>query len=142
MVSLTPDMKWQVESLTQIGNFYTVAKIEGNSCSCQLVCKYCRICIHAYSCTCLDALLHNTICKHVHIIKLLHGEHDQQATTPESEPNQDTHTYFTDILSSKDTNELSTLKEKLQFMVSKLQVTINECTNIDTLKTINTRQLH
>ncbi len=30
--------------------------------------KECKICIHQYLCDCPDSLIHNTICKHVHLL--------------------------------------------------------------------------
>ena len=28
----------------------------------------CYACIHMYSCTCLDAMLHSTVCKYIHLL--------------------------------------------------------------------------
>ena len=36
--------------------------------TCQLRCESCRICVHTFSCSCLDAGLRYTICKHVHLV--------------------------------------------------------------------------
>ncbi|KAH1028411.1 hypothetical protein HUJ05_001765 [Dendroctonus ponderosae] len=37
---------------------------ENDHCNCSL----CRICIHAYCCTCLDYFIQHTICKHIHSV--------------------------------------------------------------------------
>ena len=60
--------QWTVAS-THGSNVYTVRK-ETNKCiqNCQLQCKDCKICIHIFSCTCMDAILNYTICKHVHFV--------------------------------------------------------------------------
>ena len=34
----------------------------------QLQCKDCNICIHSFSCNCMDALVNHTICKHIHLV--------------------------------------------------------------------------
>ena len=39
---------------------------------CQLICKDCEVCIHMYSCTCLDFLLNYTMCKHIHLVAINH----------------------------------------------------------------------
>lgn len=57
---------------TVIGNnklVYTVRQsqpVSHNYSSCALVCKECKICVHSFSCSCLDSGLHVTICKHIH----------------------------------------------------------------------------
>ena len=60
--------QWTVAS-SHGSNVYTVRK-ETNQCieNCQLQCKDCNICIHIFSCTCMDAILNYTICKHVHFV--------------------------------------------------------------------------
>ena len=35
---------------------------------CSLKCSSCNICVHTYTCSCLDFLLYSTICKHVHLV--------------------------------------------------------------------------
>ena len=60
--------QWRVAS-SHGNNVYTVRK-ETNQCieNCQLQCKDCYICIHIFSCKCMDAILKHTICKHVHFV--------------------------------------------------------------------------
>lgn len=36
--------------------------------TCPLMCRHCNICIHAFSCTCMDYCLRPTICKHIHLV--------------------------------------------------------------------------
>jgi hypothetical protein len=50
---------------------YTVGQNETvphEALTCPLMCNKCNICVHAFSCTCLDSALRNTICKHIHLI--------------------------------------------------------------------------
>ena len=61
---------WRIESLTNKDKHYTIKKLSVE-CSCALQCSDCGICIHMYTCTCLDATLHCTICKHAHLLILL-----------------------------------------------------------------------
>ena len=46
---------------------YTLSKVTAN-CSCELACSSCHVCVHMYSCTCLDFALHTTVCKHIHTL--------------------------------------------------------------------------
>lgn len=62
------DCRWKVQSESEPGKWYVVEKaVDKISCDCHLRCDACNICMHTYSCTCLNASLHNTICKHVHL---------------------------------------------------------------------------
>ena len=56
---------------------YTVTKMS-TKCphACLLQCSECNICIHMYTCTCLDHLTQNTICKHIHLIA--HESHNRR----------------------------------------------------------------
>ena len=48
---------------------YTIIR-EHDDCpyNCFIRCQQCRICIHNFSCTCIDFAHHGTICKHIHLI--------------------------------------------------------------------------
>ena len=59
---------FQIQSLSKKNTVYTMEKRK-DQCCCKLRCSTCDICIHMYSCTCMDATLHSTICKHVHLLK-------------------------------------------------------------------------
>ena len=67
--------RWEINS--QHGhNCYTIKKcLHHESCSCPMQCSHCGVCIHMYSCTRLDSILHNTVCKHVHLIHMQQQQH-------------------------------------------------------------------
>ena len=69
-------------------------------CSCNLCCVTCN-------CTCLDATLHNTVCKHIHLLCLLDPSATQPAEQeiyqPENNQDVDQATHF-----SQDTVSTST----------------------------------
>lgn len=46
--------------------FYT--KICESCNNCELICKSYSVCVHMYSCTCLDFSLHTTVCKRIHMV--------------------------------------------------------------------------
>lgn len=58
-----------VQSASQSGITYSV-RIENESCSCKLHCGFCGACIHKYVCSCVDSAVHNTVCKHSHLVQL------------------------------------------------------------------------
>lgn len=142
---------WEVESEKQPGKFYTVCYNNTPCCSkCQLICKICNVCIHQYTCSCLDSMLHNTVCKHAHLIEIYHNniENTQPLESTYTDnpilehPNNmqtDTPTYFTHILSKEKETELSSLKTKLKSIIAELQITIDQCTDVSTLQAMRTQ---
>ena len=56
---------WVIKS-TDLQRQYLVVK----ECpiNCRLKCRECCICVHSYTCTCPDALIRYTICKHIHAV--------------------------------------------------------------------------
>lgn len=66
------DRIWFVTSFTDVNITYEVVKIldEKEACSdsdnCYSTCVPCNICIHTYSCECIDYIIKNNICKHIH----------------------------------------------------------------------------
>ena len=52
-------------------NTYTVRQADAvphQQKTCPLLCRDCAVCVHAFSCTCTDSALRNTICKHIHLV--------------------------------------------------------------------------
>lgn len=109
--------EWKVESETRRGIYYNVKRWE-KSCSCKLLCKSCGICphLHLYSCTCIDFILHFTVCKHIHLIAIKNN-----LQPPDLEDTkEDNLTYFTEILSSEincKSTDISKLKEQLYTLI-------------------------
>ncbi|XP_063217057.1 uncharacterized protein LOC134527942 [Bacillus rossius redtenbacheri] len=50
-------------------NWYRVEKKMQTSC-CTLKCDICDICLHEYSCTCVDFFVNSCICRHIHYVVL------------------------------------------------------------------------
>lgn len=51
-------------------NPYLVYRQKDEDVCCGLTCRYCNICWHTYECTCLDYVIKNMICKHIHFVRL------------------------------------------------------------------------
>lgn len=60
--------QWTVQSSTEPNTTYIVEKLESCKKDCWIRCDKCQVCIHSYTCTCPDSLLHGMICKHVHLV--------------------------------------------------------------------------
>ena len=76
------DTSWKVSS-SNFQSHYTVSKVMDDSCSCSFHCHTCGVCVHIFMCTCMDFILHATVCKHIHVhfIKV----HLDSIWTPEGE---------------------------------------------------------
>ena len=62
---------WKVKAQSQGDSYYAVNRLMLEStCSCKLKCAHCGACIHMYSCTCIDNILHSTVCKHIHFVHM------------------------------------------------------------------------
>ena len=62
-LSIPLNNKWKVRYLNMPGTFYVIGKLL-ESCDCKIVSWLSSV----STCTCLDATLHATICKHIHLV--------------------------------------------------------------------------
>ena len=60
---------WKVASQKTKEKNYVVTKVK-EECACLLRCSSCHVCVHMFSCSCADAHLHNTVCKHSHVVQV------------------------------------------------------------------------
>ncbi|XP_035212514.1 uncharacterized protein LOC118186517 isoform X1 [Stegodyphus dumicola] len=65
-VTYVSEGSYRVASEHQLNYSYIVTKENVDHLTCDLTCTACKICIHMYSCTCIDYLVKFTICKHIH----------------------------------------------------------------------------
>ena len=120
--------KYKMESTITIISWH---KLCGWESSRKLWCRFrstdCQICPNNYTCTCLDSILHTTVCKHVHLV---HMNYMQKDTDSISEPTVLADTYFTSLLSDKkpDTSLTQTKTTLLQKLL-KLEALVTNCQN-------------
>lgn len=136
ITTIVPQKNWEVESESQPGKFYTVVKEEQEQCGCQVICSTCGICTHLFSCSCLDSLLHHTVCKHCHLVAMTTGPYSKQSKQKE-DTDEDNCTYFSEMF-HKETNTLASLKEQLGTMLSELQVKIMDSQDESVLLSVKT----
>ena len=63
--------QWAVKSLSMDDMNYTIHKCSHDTCECRIICKSCQLCVHMYSCSCVDYALHFTACKHIHLVHMV-----------------------------------------------------------------------
>ena len=125
---------WKIASEQLKGVNYTVLK-EDQQCNCKMKCASCRVCIHMYSCMCMDVTIHTTVCKHIHFIKmaLLQQESPQHSQPTEHQDMEKEPNYFSQVLSSSSTP--SPTKTPLQASILRLQELVQLCVENEVLKT-------
>nr|NP_001121593.1 sinc finger protein Ci-ZF(C2H2)-148 [Ciona intestinalis]FAA00212.1 TPA: zinc finger protein [Ciona intestinalis] len=65
--------QWKVDDLDD--QECTVKRIQPQCMdNCQIKCSICNICVHMYTCTCSDFLVHTVACKHIHAVKMSGAE--------------------------------------------------------------------
>ena len=126
--------KWKVNSQNVQDTHYVVERLE-ESCDCKVICHDCQICPHAYTCTCLDAIIHATICKHVHLVHMNTSDHFFSNKRTSSDMD---YLYFSNVLSSKrKKTDLETAKESLLLKVHSLEMAIRECNTVNAIQAVN-----
>ena len=126
------EKSWNVPSKKD-GSINYVIRLINEKCNCKLCCVNCNACVHMYTCSCMDATLHATVCKHAHLVKMTTTttcENIQSRTACTSLP------YFTNLLGD-DVNdvELSKLRLTVQCKLDELSVLAAKCEQADALKT-------
>ncbi|XP_017785624.1 PREDICTED: uncharacterized protein LOC108568834 [Nicrophorus vespilloides] len=58
--------QWGGFNVYDMNHIYAVQK-NNDLCSCTVICSECEVCMHAYSCTCIDYAVKWKMCKHIHL---------------------------------------------------------------------------
>ena len=149
--SVTKGKTWKVQSSDK-NRLYTVDI--SSACSCKLKCSQCDICVHSFTCTCMDFILHATICKHIHMvcIKLkqidgsdstteialqLSAEPAELVDTVEEQPEQVSTSESIDnlekYLQTTASDEASTSRTKALELCKQIETTVLNCTNVSAI---------
>ncbi|GFR32476.1 MULE domain-containing protein [Trichonephila clavata] len=72
------DNEWKIES--NHSNYIICKKEEKCHRLCNIKCTACKICIHSYTCSCVDNLIRGNICKHIHKVAkmFLNDTHNEE----------------------------------------------------------------
>ena len=118
-------MKWSVYS-SNLLDFYTVLKQKG-SCECKLHSRTCNACIHMYTCTCIDSMIHTTVCKHIHIFDLIYNKSSTHPSSNNQDDELKSTSYITETLAKETPNskvqniQLTEMRESMAIMIKELQ---------------------
>ena len=121
---------WMVPSDHDGSVTYNVRLLR-DTCNCKLRCKNCDACIHMYACTCMDSMLHATVCKHVHLVKI-RTTAKVSATVPHTSTTAE---YFSSVLDEKSNDQLFALCQQVFSKLNDITVLVTGCHNADALKT-------
>lgn len=129
------------------GNEYKVDKMVEN-CDCRVLCRSCNTCTHMYKCTCADYLVHNTVCKHIHIVKIVNKniQNVLEGTTTNdlSEVNNagiDDSNYLLQLVTGNekqkpdpsDYGKLTKAKNEMGNLINELKSLTESCTNTEAI---------
>ena len=129
---------WNVLGSEMHGKEYRVTKVK-DKCDCKVLCKPCNTCTHLFKCTCIDSLVHSTVCKHIHIVQMTKENKSPETKVEELDGNGILfdNEYFLQVLgkekmtTKQDDLKLSDEKMKMAQLIRDLQSLNMQCTSID-----------
>lgn len=87
--------EWCIPCQIISGHQYSVKKV--SDCQCKLLCSSCNVCIHMYTCTCPDYLMHTVPCKHIHAVHMLVGLSDLYSDADPDQNETDDPNFFSSL---------------------------------------------
>ena len=119
--------RWHISSSSQDSKMYLV-KRNLHDCNCKVRCSACDVCVHMYTCSCVDNAIHNTACKHIHIVHMRFKPSTVTVSQDDHEgPNQDhmmevTFSHYHQQSSPSEVDQLDQLKVEFQQLVSQARL--------------------
>ena len=139
LISTVNDNTWLVQSSTVKDKHYIVEK-EQDECeaNCGLKCQDCNVCVHmTYCCNYNDALIHHTICKHIHLIASTNCFPVSEDSTKASTDHDDydpllaaLHTHDSDV------SDVSHVKNDIIEKLSSLSTQVQQCDILSVLSAV------
>lgn len=117
---------WQIKSANCNELVYKIKKMSVEKDHvCELKCRLCAVCIHSYTCSCIDSIVRGNLCKHIHAVHMSVNTGGILKRKKESDIINDivTSDGFADLTassSSSDALEDKLLKNKINTMTSLL----------------------
>ena len=141
---------WQVSSASRDYVQYLVRK-QCTHCECKVQCGSCGVCVHMYTCACVDCAVHSTACKHIHVIHMKYCKEtpNQVSEADKNLPSSSTENAAEEILTLQQLSKtlqqaetldndgklpLDKLKREFQGLVSQAQTLAYDSTDCDVLK--------
>ena len=144
VVTKCSDTRWTVKSSDGKHEYYVTKETEACPVNCFLQCKDCNICIHTYTCNCPDALIHNTICKHIHLVVQCtpnaqnSGDELGTQTHSESPMPVEGDAILQDVQQKSTTDNIAELRKRIHSELAVFTTQINQCTIASTLSAAET----
>ena len=126
--------EWSVKSVDQKQEYIVMSENLNCPMKCQLLCRECSVCIHMYSCTCMDYIINHTICKHIHLVSTSETGKSTKKTEVKlrmcaSNVTRASHHVLTrgsqHLL--QDDNVLRKIKDRLHQTLSKIHIQMEKC---------------
>ena len=128
LIKSEEDTNWTVTSQSSSNITYPVHK-QKEDCSCQISCSEYKICPHNYTCTCIDSILHATVCTHVHLVHMQSTAISPQQCNDYTEITN--YAYFTPVLFHRDSNQ--TLTSAKNSKLHNLDIFVSQCKSLDAI---------
>lgn len=140
LVTQHDSTQWIVVSSEGTHEYLVCEETQECPMKCHLKCTDCSICVHSFSCNCMDALINHTICKHIHLVA------NSRKTKQSLASGHNTHTESTDYLLINETRtslsetvipnhheEVSDIRRRVQHKLMAMMSKIQEVTNAEAL---------
>lgn len=147
MLSLggTPTMKsaatWEVISQGSEQTMYVVELQADHQCTCQVMCAVCKVCPYEYSCTCADYAVHNTACKHIHLVHTVRTLSQDKVTEKHNDQPCGTSRVPDELNLIVDT-QVATLQSQQQLVVSRAAQVAELARSTSDLEALKTAAQH
>ena len=131
LVKWKRDEEWSVQSADQKQEYTVLQENETCPTNCQLLCKECAVCIHMYSCTCMDFVINHTICKHIHLAATSKVEKNLLTDTAvkiSSKP------LFDHNIILQEDNVLHKIKDRMHQLLSRIHILTGKCISVHEMK--------
>ena len=119
------DNTWMVRSTNSDHVYHVVKETDMCPLSCSMRCNDCNICIHNYTCTCPDALIRHTICKHIHaVVRLANNPSKMDINNLYENPNEESVECILKAIKHNKEDvecEKETIRHKLTILTAQIQ---------------------
>ena len=136
LVTIIDECTWQVKSADKQQQYTVVKELPICTQNCCLRCNDSDICVHMYYCNCMDAIIRNTLCKHIHLVVRFNKPALSTHTKPELNT-QSIQTGHKLILQTTDNRtrqtDIDTIKSRILEQLCSLTAQVKQCTNIQGL---------
>ena len=130
--------QWMVTSTDTTHQYTLCEDVKVCSANCHLKYKSCNICVHLFSCNCMDALINYTICKHIHRIARNHKSTQSDDITSftglgDCLPINEIHTAIIETVIPQQQKKVESIRSRIQQKLMVLTSMVQEATNHEAL---------